>query len=304
MRAHRRTGFTFLPLLTVVALLGFLCSLLVPAAVKVRRAAARAESTNNLKQLGIACHNYLDSNNGFPPGIDAKGFSAAAYLLPYVEQDQLFKKIDLTKPPDDMANADVRMVVVKLFLSPLDPRKSVDDYQGATNYLFSAGSKFDLKDNDGIFFQESAIRINDIPDGTSNTLMIGETLKGDGDVKGKDVRRQYVRFKDKAALANLTDESGVKEFRDGQNIAADRCASWMDGRFLQGTFAGNRRLNDERPDVSCDGAGGLSALRTLHEVVHVAFCDGSVRSLTTKLDLEVLKAMATRNGGEVIPADF
>ena len=85
---------------------------------------------------------------------------------------------------------------------------------------------------------------------------------------------------------------------------ADRCASWMDGRFLQGTFTATRVANDPRPDVTCEGAGGLSGLRSLTDVITVAMGDGSVRSITRKHDIELWKALATRNGGETVPADF
>src|SRR5262249_23333788 len=130
---------------------------------------------NNLKQTGTACPNYHDVNTKFPPGNDANHFSAAAYLLPYVEQANLFNQIDFKKPMDDKANAKARKVVVRTFLSPLDPVMSVDPAFGATNYLYCAGSKPALADNDGIFFQDSKVRIADIIDGTSNTLMTGET---------------------------------------------------------------------------------------------------------------------------------
>jgi hypothetical protein len=77
----------------------------------------------------------------------------------------------------------------------------------------------------------------------------------------------------------------------------------MDGRFLQGTFTATRTLNDPKPDVNCGGLGGLSGLRSLSDGVSVGMCDGSVRYVNKKISLEVWQALATRNGGEVIP-DF
>src|SRR5262249_31642886 len=141
-----------------------------------------------------------------------------------------------------------------------------------------------------------------ILDGTSNTMMVGETLKGDGGAKAVDVRRQHVVLK-KDALPNLKDDSGVQEFKDGKDVAGDRCARWMDGRFLQGTFTATRKPNDARPDVSCEGLGGLSALRSLNDSCQVAFCDGSVRSITANISVETWRALATRNGGEVVNID-
>ncbi len=115
------------------------------------------------------------------------------------------------------------------------------------------------------------------------------------------MRRQYVAL-DKKALNDLKDESGVQEFKDSKNIAGNRCWSWMDGRFLQGTFTGTRVANDEKPDVDCGGAGGLSALRCMPgSTVNVGMCDGSVRAISKELSLETWRALSTRNGGEIIP---
>jgi hypothetical protein len=301
MRKPFRAAFSLFELLVILALLALLFALLLPAVAKVRQAANRAQSQNNLKQIGLACHNYLDTNASFPPGVDDNHFSAAAYLLPYIEQDNLYKLIDFKKPVTDKANELVRQTMIRVFLSPDDPLQQVKDKPGATNYLFNAGAKVALADNDGVFFHNSKIKIQEITDGTSNTLMTGETLKGDGGTKGMDVRRQHVQL-DKDALKDLNDESGVKDFAANEHIAGDRCSSWMDGRFLQGTFTGTRVLNDKKPDVNCGGAGGLSGLRSLTTTSNIGLCDGSVRNVNDKISLDIWKALATRAGGEVIPS--
>jgi prepilin-type processing-associated H-X9-DG protein len=300
MRSRR--GFTLFQLLIVLALLAILFALLLPAVARVRLAAALAQSQNNLKQIGLACHNYHDVNNHLPPGVDANHFSAATYLLPYIEQDNVFKNTDLTKSVDDKANAETRRLQIKTFINPFDPVKAVSADYGPTNYLFNAGSKPDLADNDGLFYRDSQIKFSDVTDGLSNTLMAGETLKGDGGTKAADVKRQHVLLK-KEDLKQVNDDTGVKEWKDDKNIAGDRCSSWMDGRFLQGTFTGTRTLNDAKPDVSCGGAGGLSGLRGVEGKVNVLFADGSVRAVNGKLKLEVWKLLTCRNDGQVIP-DF
>jgi prepilin-type processing-associated H-X9-DG protein len=299
MRTHSRRGFTLFQLLIILAVLAILLGLLLPAVAKVRSAAARTQSANNLKQIGIACHNYLAVYNLFPPGVDDKHFSTAAYVLPFLEQDNLFKTLDFKKPVEDKANAAARKTLIQVFLSPLDEIRAVSPDFGATNYLFNAGSKPALKGNDGVFFQDSKVRITDITDGTSNTLLSGETLKGDNMVRAVDVHRQMVRLKE-ASLPTLTDDTGSADFKNNTNIAADRCASWMDGRFLQGTFSATRKMNDSRPDVDCGGAGGLSGLRTYQRGTNVGMADGSVRYLVTEIDPNVFKALSTRSGGEVI----
>jgi type II secretory pathway pseudopilin PulG len=302
MNTRTRRAFTLFQLLLVLAFLAILFALFLPALAKVRIAAARAQSQNNLKQIGLACHIYHDANGTFPPGNDANNFSAAAYLLPYIEQEAVFKQIDFKKPMDDKANAAARKVVIKTFLNPLDKVRAVSDDYGATNYLFSAGSKPALADNDGVFFQDSKVKIADITDGTSNTLFTVETLKGDGGVKAMDVRRQHVLLK-KEDLKGIKEEAGVKEWEKDKNIAADRCASWMDGRFLQGTFTGTRVHNDDKPDVNCGGYGGLSGVRCPENAAVVGFCDGSVRTITKDVKLEVWKLLTDRNDGQPLP-DF
>jgi prepilin-type processing-associated H-X9-DG protein len=298
MRTRSRPGITLINLLVIIAILAFLMALLLPAIQKVRQASSRMQSQNNLKQLALACHNYHDSYQKFPPGNDAKGFSAAARLLPFIEQDNLYKQIDFDKSVDDKANADTRKVQVKTLLSPLDI-PAVSDKYAATNYLFNAGSKYPLKDNDGLFYLDSKVKFTDVVDGTSNTLMAGETLKGTTEGP-RTVRRQHVALP-AAALAGLTEESGVKDFKDNKNVVGDRCSAWIDGRFLQGTFTGTRVLNDPRPDVSCGGAGGLSALRNFGDYTNIAMCDGSVRVIGKQVKLDVWKNLASRNDGNPIP---
>jgi prepilin-type processing-associated H-X9-DG protein len=303
MKRHSRSGFTLFQLLVVIAIIAILIGLLLPAVQKVREAAARMQSQNNLKQIALGAHAYHDANNHFPPGCDAQNFSAAVYLLPYVEQDAVYKSIDLKKSVDDPANAEARKIVIKTFLNPSDPVMTVKNDYGPTNYLFNAGAKPDLEDNDGIFYRDSKIRFADITDGTSNTLLTGETLKGDGGMKAMDVRRQYVLLK-KGELKEIKDDAGVEDFKDDKNIAGDRCASWMDGRFLQGTFTGTRVLNDPRPDVSCDGEGGLSGLRSVNPGVNVGMADGSVRFISenaNEVKPSIWKLLTSRNDGNPIP---
>ena len=298
----RRRAFTLFHLLVLLAVLAILFALLLPVVAALREEAARRQSANNLRQLAIAAHTYYDANGAFPPGVDDKHFSAAARLLPYIEQDAVYKLIDFTKPVEDKANDEARKIIIRTFLNPLDPVRSVTMDAAPTNYLFNAGAKYSLEGNNGIFYLDSRVKFPEISDGTSNTLMIGETLKGDNMVRATTVKRQHVHLK-KDDLKDLTDDAGVKEWKDDKKIAADRCAAWMDGRFLQGTFTGTRKLNDDKPDVDCDGAGGLSGLRGLRDGANIAMCDGSVRFITGKVSLDGWKALAGRDDGQPIP-DF
>jgi type II secretory pathway pseudopilin PulG len=295
MRKQLRSAFTLFQLLIVLAILLILMALLLPAVQKVREAAARSQSQNNLKQIALATINYADTNNGLlPPGVDEKHFSAASYILPYLEQKNLFKKIDYKKSIDDKANADSRKALIKTYLNPGDPVQSVKAEWGATNYLF----------NDQVLFLNSKSKYPaSITDGTSNTVLSGETLKGDGGTKATDVKRQYVLLK-KEDLKSVGENTGVKYFKDGKNIAGDRCASWMDGRFLQGAFNGKLRPNDKRPDVSCGGVSGVSSLRSYNSVVQVGLLDGSVRGVSNDITHVTWKSAMTPAGGEILGADW
>jgi type II secretory pathway pseudopilin PulG len=304
IRRPARLAFTLFQLLALIALFAFLLGLLLPAVAKIRAAAGRAQSSNNIRQLALACHNYAATAGTFPEGCDRNHFSAVARLLPYIEQDALYKTIDFTKPISDEANKQVRATVIKVFLDPRDPVESVVQGYAPTSYLFSAGAKYSLTDNDGICYMNSAVRLPaDIPDGTSNTVLAGETLRGDAKAKPGDLRRGHVAFKN-AALKNLKDDSGVKEFKDGKQIAHDRGAAWIDGRFLKGTFTGTRQINDARPDVDCGGEGGLSGLRSLGDGATVAMCDGSARYVRNTTSAQTWRLLTCRNDGQAIPNDF
>jgi type II secretory pathway pseudopilin PulG len=294
MRRHRRRAFTLFQLLIVLAIIAILIGLLLPAVQKVRAAAARTQSFNNLKQIAIAMLNYADTYQVLPPGVDDNHFSATSKLLPFIEQNNLFQQINFKKTVDDEANALARKAAIRTLLSPQDPIPSVKTEWGATNYLF----------NDQVLFLNSKSKFPaSITDGTSNTIMSGETLKGDGKTNAVDVRRQYVLLK-KEDLKNVGADSGVKYFKDNQNIAGDRCASWMDGRFLQGTFNSRLRPNDERPDVSCGGVSGVSALRSFESIVCVGMFDGSVRAVSIRVTEKTWKAAMTPSAGDILGNDW
>jgi prepilin-type N-terminal cleavage/methylation domain-containing protein/prepilin-type processing-associated H-X9-DG protein len=197
MNTNRRSAFTLIELLVVVAIIGILISLLLPAVQKIREAAARLECQNNLKQMGLACHNYHDANQCLPPGymavtsyVDgatdtAPGWGWEAFLLPYLEQEPLYRQIDFSQ---SVQNVPAIQTMVKMFLCPSDnPPQSAFAVNGPTGSLvtMAAPSSYaatcgpDASDvaypsGLGVFYRNSKTRFTDITDGTSQTVMIGE----------------------------------------------------------------------------------------------------------------------------------
>jgi hypothetical protein len=270
----------------------------------VREAAARMQSANNMKQLCLGMHAFADASNAFPPGVDANGFSTHTLLLPYIEQDIVFKNIDRTKKPDDKANAKMRALVIKTFIAPADEVEQSDKASGANNYLVAAGSKASLDGNDGVFYKGSATRFVDITDGSSNTVAIVEAVKGDGGKKAVTMRRQHVALK-AADLKDIAEDAGVKPWKAGKNIAGNRGSAWIDGAFLQTTCTATLPVaSSTKPDVDCGGEGGLFSVRPVSNVIQVGLCDGSVRSVSTAIKLATWQAAFTRAGGEILGADW
>jgi prepilin-type N-terminal cleavage/methylation domain-containing protein len=192
MRTTQRRGFTLIELLVVIAIIAILIGLLVPAVQKVRESANRIQCINNLKQLGLAAHNYHDTHKHLPPAIGYYPPARGAFgnyffhLLPYVEQDNLYRSAlgNVPFPPPDgptkvyyPGNNKVYSQSVPIFLCPSDPSVGSDGIVmingvpfGASSYATN-GMVISEKPGPG---PQGKTRFADITDGTSNTILHAE----------------------------------------------------------------------------------------------------------------------------------
>lgn len=162
-------------ILGALAVVGFLCAglaflLLLPAVSAARNAARRTQSSNNMKQLGLALHNYHDMYQTFPPAVvtDADGkplYSGRVLLLPFLEQAALYQRFDKSKAWDSPENQAVSSTRIPTFSDPADPNNSNCDYV----FVTGAGTVFD---------GNKACNFGSITDGTSNTILMVQTASG------------------------------------------------------------------------------------------------------------------------------
>lgn len=184
---NRRNAFTLIELLVVIAIIGILVGLLLPAVQSVRQAARRTACLNNLRQTALAVHNYASSNRHFPPGIvdddddhQQALHSGLVYLLPYIEQNNVFKLYDFNQAWNSVANQPIAQMNISMFQCPENSSRVTQDggFAGqASDYAFNKGDLAYLSrthESTGLFDINSATRFRDIKDGASNTFMIGE----------------------------------------------------------------------------------------------------------------------------------
>lgn len=289
MRFQRRDGFTLIELLVVIAIIAVLVGLLVPAVQKVRAAALRMSCSNNLKNWGLAFHNHLSATDRFPaiwllnPGMH----SWSVPLLPYVEQENLFKQINPAQDWDGPANLAAASARIPVFICPATPstRDQTLAYKGVTlgpgDYipmrdvdpnLFSSGILRlpPTGDINGVMIERIPTRLPDITDGTSNTVLLGEDCGRSSQYKnGKLVGPAFEPVG--WAFSNPTPN--------------------LDGQDAQGNILGTRSMN---------GNNYFEYYSFHHGGGNFVHCDGSVRFIAETLPIAGMAALVTRAGGEVI----
>ena len=334
-----RLAFTLIELLVVIAIIAILIGLLVPAVQKVRAAAARTQCLNNLKQIGLAMHGYMDANHGLPPnGVYAYNgsavtqtspWSALSRILPYVDQDNLYHGIDFTVPYSTQPGVTSKRI-------PVCPSEINDKGSGTDptygnknwtlNYAVNLGTwavltKPTMQGGDGAFSPNRGFMPAHFTDGMSNTLAVAEVKGYTTRVTGSPNSVTFATaVPPPTAPAALTASSpfGLA----GVSLAAFdptkmTHVEWVDGKVHETgfttAFPPNTVVSYPGVDVSTDvdfvsatetNLGDTYAAvtsRSYHAgLVHVLLMDGSARSVANNISQLTWRALGTRAGGEVI----
>jgi prepilin-type N-terminal cleavage/methylation domain-containing protein/prepilin-type processing-associated H-X9-DG protein len=283
-----RRGFTLIELLVVIAIIGVLIALLLPAVQKAREAARRAQCSNNLKQVGIALHNYHDLHGVLPMGYAHRagytwgGFGWAAAILPQVEQRPLFDAANFDLAAWTEANATVCTTAVNFYLCPSDETSHgrLLEREGLrfamASYVASFGpGDMDINADDrrGLFSRNSRTRFAEVTDGLSQTLAAGERHNG----------KFAVLSTGGHLIAETVWPGAIREDPDDDHGHTT---------LFQTEHPPSSPIMDDR-DAASRHDGGTNFL----------LGDGSVRFLKNSIDLAVYRALSTAAGNEVVGAD-
>ncbi len=315
-RPHRR-GFTLIELLVVIAIIGVLIGLLLPAVQAAREAARRMQCTNNLKQIGIALHNYHDNNGVFPPGYTSywkadtgdfgkaeddigPGWAWGSMILPQLEQRTVYNAINFSLTMTYAANTTAQYIRFTNYLCPSDttkqliPVRNEDNTQtiytvAGSNYvgMYGTGEIGDAPGRgNGLFFRNMSLGVQDILDGSSQTFAVGE----------RSHNLSYVTWTGRAVGGWLHKTSSFEGGTDQFAADPEESFTMILGPVEAEDTDGPRTPNHPRAHVEdywSRHPGGVNFL----------FADGSVHFIKNQISPKVYQALATRAGGEVVSAD-
>jgi prepilin-type N-terminal cleavage/methylation domain-containing protein len=333
-----RSGFTLVELLVVIAIIGVMVGLLLPAVQAAREAARRMSCSNNLRQIALATHNYESSHRMMPAMMGTSTYSPQARILPFIEQaamsDLIQFELPLLLPPawQSLYNPAVRDLVnrpIPTFLCPSDPGNPLFPitFHGGTtghaagqNYMFSNGNGVGTNYDDrfhtnGMVFENSWTKFRDVLDGTSNTVLMAESVMGDstsGTTPSPTMPHRRI-----ASWSGTTAVVGGPGFNVGGSLIqnpdlealfragtftsyrGNRGESWIRGVPFSVVVNGYLTPNSRVPDVSMHGRGFYAA-RSYHPggAMH-SMVDCSTRMVNDSVDREIYRAIFSRDGGEV-----
>lgn len=311
LNAHKRSrGFTLIELLVVIAIIAVLIALLLPAVQQAREAARRSQCKNNLKQLGLAMQNYHDIFKCFPFGFDARETLWHAQVLPQIDQTPLFKTLiwdenglgnwNATGSP----NLKACETVIAVFRCPSMPQPEHVNNESIpgrvpNSYRGCAGSNVYSDDAstippgvppgaksleqvplDGMMFGCSSVKMSDVRDGTTNTIMFGESY---------------------------TDHAYVKDGQgmDFWQMGSPQSGGWNPGgtggtEYSEGLGSTGPKLNS-RLDPTVNGVLMEMSFGSYHTSgAHFGLVDGSVRFISENVDLRAYRGLGSRNGRETL----
>jgi prepilin-type N-terminal cleavage/methylation domain-containing protein len=301
IQSSQRRAFTLIELLVVIAIIAILIALLVPAVQKVRAAAANTQCLNNLKQMGLALHNYHDANKVLPAGVAANPnvnlFSFHVPILPYIDQAPLYQKFNQTQHYDSATNLALGLILPPAYQCPISQQRYTEygppgeDSSGQQTYTThyygvagpigtnpTTGGPYNMlvtnqgnEATQGVLGMGSKVKLTSITDGTSNTLMVGEQTW------------------DKANYYRVWTRGTYSDDQDRDTTCCRNVANAFKSTAYNGLDnANNVSFGSEHP-----GGGANFAL-----------ADGTVRRVSASVSMGVYLSLASYNGNETVPSDY
>jgi prepilin-type N-terminal cleavage/methylation domain-containing protein/prepilin-type processing-associated H-X9-DG protein len=290
----RRRAFTLIELLIVVGIIAVLIALLLPAIQAAREQARRTQCVNNLLQLGLAMGNYASTHSVLPPGVvNDKGpilsvptgyhHGWAVQILPFIGQNNIYNRFNIQESVYAASNMTARNVHIGTFLCPSDGRPGPLSYAGCHHDVEAPIAA----DNHGVLYLNSHVGFDDINDGTSQTILLGELRQNGGSPSlgwasgtNSTLRNTGHPLNDPSSLATVFQNS--PQLSDAEKFAAITQMA-------------------EEGAVTVGFVGGFSSQHP--QGANFAFCDGAVRYVKSSIDRRVFQLLGHRADGEPISDD-